>query len=80
METEIDYKTVITQLQIENEVLKSLLGRPKMALPKVDLDLDLSWFTEMDWQERYFLAATVCAVLVTIVSIIRLLKARRDDV
>ena len=70
---DVDYSAVIAQLQIENEVLKGLLARPKMALPKLP-DIDLSWLTEMDWQERYFFTATVCAVLIAAISIIRLCK------
>lgn len=72
--SDVDYKAVVEQLQIENEVLRNtvkvMAKEHTFALPKPDF----SWLKSMSWEERYFAIAAVCSVIIALVSIVHMVR------
>jgi hypothetical protein len=71
MSDAIDYQAVIEQLQGENERLREKLLKARLDgfMPFEGL---LQWWEGLDFHEKYIMVAGACMVLITMITLIRL--------
>lgn len=74
MDEAIDLQKVVENLIAENEQLREQLAKIRLqsafTLTKVQ-----NSFAAMSWQEKYFLAAIVCTIAITMTGMLRDLRA-----